>query len=255
MTNLVSKIRFLPITIFAAVLMLTVKIGNIWEGVDVMMNGSISVSDAVAQEKPQEKATPKPKQPAAAKPAAANSSTVQLEEGSQPAPGSSGGDDGKMAGDPSQAGLLSKDPTLLTQAEIDLLQKLSERRDVLDGRAKELEMRVALMEAAETRIDEKIRELKAIKKTIENLLTTHDQEQQKKTEKMVKIYQNMKPKDAARIFQELEINVLMLVVEKMSERKLAPIMAKMNPKKATEITVELSRLRQLPNPDQEGGGG
>ncbi|MBT3765016.1 MAG: hypothetical protein HOB79_13730 [Rhodospirillaceae bacterium] len=254
MTNLISKIRFLPITIFAAVLMLTVKIGNIWEGVDVMMNGSISVSDAVAQEKPKEK--PQPKQPAAAaKPATAKPSTIQLEEGSQPAPGSSGGDDGRMAGDPSQAGLLSKDPTLLTQAEIDLLQKLAERRDVLDGRAKELDMRVALMKAAETRIDKKIRELKAIERTIENLLAAHDQEQQKKTDKMVKIYQNMKPKDAARIFQELEINTLMLVVEKMSERKLAPIMAKMNPKKATEITVELSRLRQLPSPGDEDGGG
>jgi flagellar motility protein MotE (MotC chaperone) len=255
MTNLVSKIRFLPITIFAAVLMLTVKIGNIWEGVDVMLNGSISVSDAVAQEKPQQPPPPKPNQPtAAAKPAAAKSSMVQLEEGSQPAPGRSG-DDGKMAGDPSQAGLLSKDPTLLTQAEIDLLQKLAERRDVLDGRAKELDMRVALMKAAETRIDKKIRELKAIEKTIENLLAAHDQEQQKKTDKMVKIYQNMKPKDAARIFQELEINTLMLVVEKMSERKLAPIMAKMNPKKATEITVELARLRQLPSPGEEDGGG
>jgi len=255
MTNLVSKIRFLPITIFAAVLMLTVKIGNIWEGVDVMMNGSISVSDAVAQEKPQNTAPPKPNQPtAAAKPGAAKPSTVQLEEGSQRAPGSSGGD-GKMAGDPSQAGLISKDPTLLTQAEIDLLQKLAERRDVLDGRSKELDMRVALMNAAETRIDKKIRELKAIEKTIENLLAAHDQEQEKKTDKMVKIYQNMKPKDAARIFQELEINTLMLVVEKMSERKLAPIMAKMNPKKATEITVELSRLRQLPSPGEEDGGG
>jgi hypothetical protein len=28
----------------------------------------------------------------------------------------------------------------------------------------------------------------------------------------------------------------------------------MTPKKATEITVELSRLRQLPNPDEDAGG-
>jgi flagellar motility protein MotE (MotC chaperone) len=254
MTNLVSKIRFLPITIFAAVLLLTVKIGNIWEGMDGMMNGTISVSDAVAQEKPKEAAKPKPKAPAAAK-SAAVPSLVQLEEGTQPPPGGAGSGDGKMAGDPSQAGLLSKDPTLLTQAEIDLLQKLAGRRDVLDARGKELDMRVALMNAAETRIDKKIRELKAIEETIENLLLEHDEERQKKTAKMVKIYQNMKPKDAARIFEELDIVTLMLVVEKMSERKLAPVMAKMNPKKATEITVELSRLRQLPKPGEEYGGG
>jgi flagellar motility protein MotE (MotC chaperone) len=247
MTNLVSKIRFLPVTIFAAVLMLTVKIGNIWEGVDVMINGTISVSDAVAQE------APRPA-PAAQVPAAAAPSNVQLEEGAQTPPGVAGNPDGGISGDASQAGLLSKDPTLLTQAEIDLLQKLAERRDILDGRGKELDNRAALMQAAETRIDKKIRELKAIEKTIENLLAEHDKEQQKKTAKMVNIYQNMKPKDAARILEEIELPTLLLVVEKMSERKLAPIMAKMTPKRATEITVELSRLRRLPNPDEDAGG-
>jgi flagellar motility protein MotE (MotC chaperone) len=253
MTNLVSKIRFLPVTIFATVLMLTVKIGNIWEGVDVMINGTISVSDAVAQEAPKP-APARPNAPAAQAPSAAAPSNVQLEEGTQTPSGAAGNTDGGISGDASQAGLLSKDPTLLTQAEIDLLQKLAERRDILDGRGKELDNRAALMQAAETRIDKKIRELKAIEKTIENLLAEHDKEQQKKTAKMVNIYQNMKPKDAARILQELELPTLLLVIETMSERKLAPIMAKMTPKKATEITVELSRLRQLPNPDEDAGG-
>lgn len=247
MINLVSKVRFLPVTIFAAVLMLTFKIGNIWEGVDVMINGTISVSDAIAQGAP---APARLNEPAPQ----AVSPNVQLDRGSQPLLSGTGrGDDG-ISGDISQAGLLSKDPTLLTQAEIDLLQKLTERRNVIDARGKELDSRGVLMEAAEARIDKKIQELKVIEKTIKNLLTEHDNEQNKKTVRMVNIYQNMKPKDAARILQELELPTLLLVVEKMSERKLAPIMAKMTPKKATELTVELSRLRQLPNPDLDAGG-
>jgi len=32
----------------------------------------------------------------------------------------------------------------------------------------------------------------------------------------------------------------------MKERKLAPVMAKMNPDKAREVTVELRALRELP---------
>jgi flagellar motility protein MotE (MotC chaperone) len=64
----------------------------------------------------------------------------------------------------------------------------------------------------------------------------------------------MKPKDAARIFEELDMDTLLLVSERMKERKLAPIMAKMNPARATEITVELSRLRNLPNETNSSGG-
>ncbi len=50
------------------------------------------------------------------------------------------------------------------------------------------------------------------------------------------------------------MDTLLMVAERMKERKLAPIMAKMDPTKATEITVELSRLRQMPAVGDEAGG-
>lgn len=64
------------------------------------------------------------------------------------------------------------------------------------------------------------------------------------------IYENMKPKDAGRIFEELEMNVLLEVAEKMNNRRLAPILAKMDPKKARDVTEELFRLRSLPKPGE-----
>ena len=70
-----------------------------------------------------------------------------------------------------------------------------------------------------------------------------------------KIYESMKPKDATRIFDELDMNTLLMVAERMKEPKLAPIMAKMNPTKATEITVKLSQLREMPAVGDEAGGG
>jgi len=73
------------------------------------------------------------------------------------------------------------------------------------------------------------------------------QQQQDGTESqyqsLVKIYENMKPKDAARIFEQLEMAVLIPVVERMKERKTAPILAKMDPVKAQAITVELAQRR------------
>ena len=71
---------------------------------------------------------------------------------------------------------------------------------------------------------------------------------------LVKIYENMKPKDAARIFEELDMDTLLSVAERMGERKLAPVMAKMNPIKAREVTVELSKLRDIPKSGENIGG-
>lgn len=228
------KLRFLPALIFAAVLMLSVRVGNIWDGVDGALNSRSSVGDAISVTSARAQGTP-------AETGAADQAEVE-----------------QVPADPDDpeavSRLVTNDPTLLTQAEIDLLQRLADRRELLESQEKEMEMRSGLLQAAEERIDKKIAELKNFQDTIEKLIKTYDDQQVAKIQSLVKIYENMKPKDAARIFEELDMDTLLLVSERMKERKLAPIMAKMNPLRATEITVELSRLRNLPNETANSGG-
>lgn len=238
MTEILSKIRFLPLTIFAAALLLTVKVGNIWEGYEGLKQGTLSVADARAQQAQDTAQAPTPTAGAGqaapgTMPEAAQTATLPSDQ---------------------KSNLLADDPTLLTQAEIDLLQKLAERREALENQEKEMEMRTGLLNAAEARIDKKVEKLKELQATIEKLITVYDDQQNTKMQSLVKIYENMKPKDAARIFEELDMDTLLMVAERMKERKLAPIMAKMGPDKAREITVELSRLRQLPQSGSEVGG-
>ena len=225
------KFRYLPVTIFVAALLLTVKLGDIWEGFDGILKGSISVGEARAQQKKSP--------PAGAENAEQEAKDEKTEQDEE---------------DASASGLLSNDPTLLTQAEIDLLQQLAERREKLEARDKELGMRAGLLDAAETRIDAKIVDLRRLQATIEGLIKTHDDQQSTKMQSLVKIYQNMKPKDAARIFEALDMTTLLSVAELMNERKLAPIMAKMDPNKAKDMTVQLSRLRELPQSGIPTGG-
>lgn len=247
MLELFARIRFLPVTIFAASLMLTVKLGNIWEGFDGLRKADISVSDALAQQND------------GAAPAAEGTAPADQAEGQGPGTedGSNQATEGLTAVEPEApyqddpAEVMADDPTLLTQSEIDLLQQLAERREVIETREKEMELREGLLGAAETRIDDKIKELKGLQDTINSLIDTYDAQQETKMQSLVKIYENMKPKDAAKIFEALEIDTLLLVVERMKERKLAPIMAKMNPDKARDITVELVRLREIPQPGSE----
>ena len=239
MKRIFSRIRFLPLTIFAATLMLTVKIGDIWDGFDGHINGTIQVSGAIAQPAEEDaKPAAKDGQPAAGEKTAEQAVPAALKDEPQ----------GQISK------LITNDPTLLTPAEIDLLQQLAERRQVLESREQEFELRTGLLAAAESRIDKKVEELKVLRETISGLIKTFDAQQDAKLLSLVKIYENMKPKEAAKIFEELGMDTLLEVAERMKERKLAPIMAKMHPEKARDMTVELSRLRQLPPVGQQAGG-
>ena len=226
------RVRFLPLSIFAAALMLTVKMGSIWEGFDAVLSGTISVAQVHAQQAPATATAPQaPAQPGKGESAeAAKPETPVAEKKSR-------------ASNPA-----TDDPTLLTQAEIDLLQLLAERREILDARERELEQRSGLLEAAEARIDKKVSELRSLQENIEQLVKAHERAEDAKVASLVKIYENMKPKDAARIFEALDMDTLLLVAERMNERKLAPVMAQLNSERAKEITVELTRAGQLPLP-------
>lgn len=215
----------------AASLLFVVKVGSVWTGVQDAARPMLAMATANAAEPGT--AGPAPQQaPAATEPA---KEAPRAPEGTEVLKAATGTEDRQ----PQQTEPLS-------QAELDVLQQLTERRKVLDAREGSLAERASLLQAAETRIDQKIQDLRDLQATLEQLTRIRDEQEEMKILSLVKIYETMKPKDAARIFQELEMDTLLLVVDRMKERKLAPIMAEMNPNKAMEITVELARLRQIP---------
>ncbi len=256
MRRLFARVRFLPLTIFFASMMLTVRIGDIWKGLDDLTDSGIEVSEAQAQTQPEQPAAPPAAEGGEQAAAPADGAPQEgkpegLGEAEAEAQAEGEGDpEEKTAADR----LIIDDPTLLSPAEIEILQRLAERRDQLLKRERELDMREGLLGAAEQRIERKVAELKNLEATITSLIKTFDEQQERKMQSLVKIYESMKPKEAARIFEDLEMDTLLEVAERMKERKLAPVMAKMNPEKAREITVQLRELRQLPDTGARFGG-
>lgn len=254
------KFRLLPLTIVAAGVMLTVRVGDIVDGAQGILDGGVSVTQAEAQE---QRNRPPQDQLAQAEDAEITDTDDPAEAEDAPPAGPTEAEmeaARRAAQDEAAQEIrrrrpsLADDPTLFTQNEIDLLQQLAERRDQLDDREKELDQREAMLKAAEVKIDVKVRQLQDLQLTIEDLVKKYDEQQDEKINSLVKIYENMKPKDAAKIFEELDLDTLLLVAEQMKERKLAPIMAKMTPGKAKEVTEELYRLRQLPRAGDRIGG-
>ncbi|MBO32725.1 MAG: hypothetical protein CMM74_07080 [Rhodospirillaceae bacterium] len=242
MFKIVTKLRVLPTTIFVAALLLSVKVSDI-------LNGLESTLDALTVAKVQAQQPPPPPPPA--EPANDGQDT---DDGKEPADGDAGGQEAAKVDDGEEEDNPRDDPTLFTQTEIDLLQQLANRREEINARAEDLTLQEGLLKAAETRIDKKIQEMKRLELTIQNLIKTHDEQEEAKMQSLVKIYENMKPKDAAQIFEEMELDTLLLVAERMKERKLAPVMAQMKPKKAKDMTVELAKIRNLPAPGTNSGG-
>lgn len=233
------RLRLLPLTIFALSLLLTVKLGALFTP-GVPAKHAIAVTPSLAQQ------APTPLKPGGEKPAAAPAAAPQATPPAA-APAATPSPSAAPAAPPAVAKPSgSIDPVTMSQSEIDILQALGERRRQLDERERAIEQREALMKAAEQRITEKVNELKAVQAKLEASLKQQETERDEQLKKLVKVYENMKPKDAARIFEQLEEGVLIDVAERMKEVKLAPVLASMEPKKATTLTQELSKRREIP---------
>ena len=121
-----------------------------------------------------------------------------------------------------------------------VLNRLGERRKVLESRARDLELREQLLKAAEKRLEKRVAELKALEKKIGATVEAKKKQDEAKFADLVKMYESMKPKAAAAIFDRLDLAVLVPVAKQMSPRKLGDVMARMKPEVAERLTVALA---------------
>ncbi len=134
----------------------------------------------------------------------------------------------------------------ISGVKLELFRDLSKRRDELNKKEKDLQVRGALLKAAEKELDRKYGELTNLRKELESLLKDQSEAEDKRITRLVKIYEGMKPKDSARIFDTLDLDILFAVVSKMSERKVSPVLALMNPERVRTITIMLAEQKKLP---------
>ncbi len=129
----------------------------------------------------------------------------------------------------------------------DYSKDLEVRSDKLKAKENTLRAQEALLKAAQQEMKRKFVELSQLRKQLEILLGEQQDQEQQQIVHLVEIYEGMKAKEAARIFNSLDIDVLINVLMKMSNRKAAAILAKMNPERAKAVTVMLAEQKTLPS--------
>ena len=127
-----------------------------------------------------------------------------------------------------------------TGAERAILERLQQRREELDTRSRELEMRESLIQNAEKRMDTRINELKDVETKIRTETEQKNDVADARLKSLITMYENMKPRDAAKIFNGLDDTVLVQVASRINPRTMAEIMAQMQPEVAQRLTVELA---------------
>lgn len=129
----------------------------------------------------------------------------------------------------------------LSPAELQVLQSLGERRGELDQRENDLNTQLALMAAAEAKLDAKVKALNGLKGDIQGLLDQADQRQAAEIDRLVKVFEAMKPKDAAPRMVLLDDSVRIPIAAKMKDRSLSAIVAMMPPADAKKLTEALAK--------------
>jgi flagellar motility protein MotE (MotC chaperone) len=144
-------------------------------------------------------------------------------------------------------------PPPVSASERALLQDLRQRRQQLDIRADAVKARESVLTATEQKLAARVTELQALQKKLEGLDAAQKQKEETGWQGLVKLYEAMKPKDAATIFNDLQMPVLIQVIGRMKDAKAAAVMAAMTPDRARDVTAELAQMR-TGGPSAAGNG-
>lgn len=231
--RVLRRLRLLPLLILVALLSFAVRIGDVVTGVSDLSGSAFAKGG---------------EEHAVAPPPAEAATVAPVSKSSPPPEASRAAATGE---EPKNYEKIEWQDATDTETEysgvsMELFEDLSARRKQLEERERQIYAREALLKAAEQELDQKFRELQILRGELEALLKKQSEEEEARIQSLVKIYEGMKSGDAARIFNTLDIDVLVEVMGRMSERKLSPILADMNPDRARAVTIILAQQKQLP---------
>ena len=129
----------------------------------------------------------------------------------------------------------------VSPSERAILERLQSRRQELEARAREIDIRESLLKAAEKRAEARVEELKAIEARIAAATQQKSDADAARFKGIITMYEGMKAKDAAKVFDRLEMTVLFEIASQIAPRKMAEILGLMSTDAAERLTVEMAR--------------
>lgn len=102
----------------------------------------------------------------------------------------------------------------------------------------------AVEEKPKPKRDDKPKEVKIDRKAIEAQRAQREAEEKKRVTRLARIYESMKPEEAANALINVDWDTTVLILQRMSEDAVAQVLAKMEPEIAAQLTEMLYRGTQ-----------
>lgn len=132
----------------------------------------------------------------------------------------------------------------------ELLAAIAAEQEALAARKAALDEREAEIELARATVLKQNEELTRLRKDVAALLEQAKGAEVADVGRLVKIYEAMKPAEAATILQGADLELAVLVIAAMAERNAGPIMAAMAPDRANAVSRILLERSRLPGDQQ-----
>lgn len=121
--------------------------------------------------------------------------------------------------------------------------KLQARKVELDQREEELKRKEAALQDKEVILQTRLKELDEMRGKISAILEERTKTDEKKIETLVQVYTNMKPPQAAKVFETLDEDLAVELLGRMKKKSAADIMNLLKPEKAQLFSERIAGYR------------
>ena len=160
---------------------------------------------------------------------------------------------GVLVGPAEAAEAETSDETAACETPEVLMRAIRDERELLEAQKEKAAAREAELALLDERLAAETSRLDGLREELSGLLDQAAAAQNADLDRLVALYRNMKPDEAALIMNDLDLEVSILVLGTMPERDAAPIMARLNPVRARAISKIILERAQLPG-DQDLSG-
>jgi flagellar motility protein MotE (MotC chaperone) len=140
----------------------------------------------------------------------------------------------------------------LSASDIPLLQALQERRKVIEERETSVAEREAAFQLLQQQLEEKLASLTTLRKEIAALIGEKEAFEEKRFEHLVKVYEGMKPEEAASLIERLHEDTATKLFYRMKEKKVSQLLGFVKPEVAARLSERLAMQQQK---DQQKASG
>jgi flagellar motility protein MotE (MotC chaperone) len=145
------------------------------------------------------------------------------------------------------------DPLTIGSAEeVRVLKSLADRRAQLEELERKQREKEMALQALDKELQSRLTQIEQIKQEVDITLKKIDTQEKQELKGLVKIYEGMKPKDAAKILNQIDLNTLRDIVELMNQRKASEILGSMDEGRVKDLTLSMAGQKSpLASPEKQ----